>query len=236
MPDVGDAASGYADGVKWLVGISGAAIGGAFTQYEQTWHQPLWVRGLLALDVVLFVISIWAGVNYLLWINAVRRAKERISEIDSKRTALGEIASEEKKRELDNDEKTSNAKLTKASQQLPGWHKAYSYSFSVAVLIAAGILFIAIARPIPKPEAAESPQRFTIVLSAVHSTSHGRQAHTFLLDQKTGDLWQMSCDPQGNVVAFRRVSVLDANGRPEVHPQNSASPPNQKELAGGQSF
>jgi hypothetical protein len=220
MPDVGDAASGYAEGVKWLVGISGAAIGGAFTQYEQIWHQPLWVRGLLALDVVLFVISIWAGVNYLLWINAVRRAKERISEIDAERTALGDTATDAKKRDLDNNKKPSNAKLTEAAQQMPRWHKGYSRSFSAAVLIAAGILFIAIARPIPKPEAAESPQRFTIVLSAVHSTPHGSQAHTFLLDQKTGDLWQMSCDVQGNVVAFRRVAVLDANGRPELHSQN----------------
>jgi hypothetical protein len=60
------------------------------------------------------------------------------------------------------------------------------------------------------------PLRYTMTQSAVHRTAHGMQAHTFLLNQQTGAVWQMICDQKGNVVAFQRVKRLDLDGKPEL--------------------
>lgn len=56
---------------------------------------------------------------------------------------------------------------------------------------------------------------YEMVYSAIHHTKHGQQAHTFLLDRSTGDLWQMVCSPDG-LVSFRRIRRLDVNGKVEV--------------------
>ncbi len=50
-----------------------------------------------------------------------------------------------------------------------------------------------------------SPSGYEIVQSAVHATRHGKEAHTFLLDKKTGAVWQMICQPKSDVVEFQRV-------------------------------
>ena len=221
MPDGPDAASGYVDGVKWLVGLSGGAVAGVFAQYEQVTQQPLWVRAIIGIGVFLFLISIWAGVNYLLWINAVRRARERIEEITTELAALNTGTPDTARvAQLKQNRDESNAKLTKAARQLPRWHKIYTISFDIGVLLAIVVLFVAIARPTPKQPEPESAQRFVVTQSAIHKTPSGRQAHTFLLDQKTGSLWQMVCDQKGEVVAFRRVRKLDTNGNPEPVPSN----------------
>lgn len=47
----------------------------------------------------------------------------------------------------------------------------------------------------PAPAAA----RYAVAYSAVHQTNHGREAHTFLVEETTGNLWQMRCTPDESV-------------------------------------
>jgi len=51
---------------------------------------------------------------------------------------------------------------------------------------------------------AEVSPRYAIALSAIHMTNHGREAHTFLINQSDGKLWQMVCSPDGTI-AFNEV-------------------------------
>jgi hypothetical protein len=52
---------------------------------------------------------------------------------------------------------------------------------------------------------------FVVVQSAIHQTAHGREAHTFLLDQEKGALWIMICAKRGTV-EFRRVQIVNVSG------------------------
>jgi hypothetical protein len=67
------------------------------------------------------------------------------------------------------------------------------------------------------------PAHYEMVYSAVHHTRHGQEAHTFLLDQTTGDLWQMVCSVDG-VVSFRRIRRLDVNGKVEAQASVAVQP------------
>jgi hypothetical protein len=60
--------------------------------------------------------------------------------------------------------------------------------------------------------------RYTIAYSALHHTNHGQQVHTFLLDQATGEVWQMVCSSNG-LVSFRRLHRYDSDGKVEAPPQ-----------------
>jgi len=48
------------------------------------------------------------------------------------------------------------------------------------------------------------PARYAITYSAVHQTNHGREAHTFLVDETTGHLWQMRCTTD-DTAQFKRI-------------------------------
>src|SRR5882757_97501 len=82
-----DAASGYIDAVKWIVGISGALLAGVFLHPELTGNWSLRGKILLVVVLLLLGVSIVGGVIYLLWLNRIRRRKERIAEIDKELSA-----------------------------------------------------------------------------------------------------------------------------------------------------
>jgi hypothetical protein len=65
------------------------------------------------------------------------------------------------------------------------------------------------------PVAVAVPLRFTITQSAVHKPRKGMEAHTFLLNQQTGEVWQMVCDGPSGAVSFRRAPWLDLNKNAE---------------------
>src|ERR1700733_15990882 len=77
-PPSGDAAAGYVDGVKWIVGLAGAVFAGIFLHPEWITQRPEKMRIYIAVVLFLFGISIMSGVVYLLWLNSVRRKKERL--------------------------------------------------------------------------------------------------------------------------------------------------------------
>jgi hypothetical protein len=222
----GSAIATYGEGVKWLVGISTAAVGGAFLHAKEIEELAVEFRVLVAVALFLFFVSIWGGVNYLLWLNALGADKERIRE------NLEKLQSEtiaEKRTELQSRIDRSEKRTAKAEKTMPSWHRLYTFAFAGAMLIATGALCSVllrsqtVAKPMkksahlsccnrPSEERPLAGARFQIVYSAIHQTGHGKEAHTFLLDDETGMLWQMVC--AGNdAVALRLVQRIDGGGK-----------------------
>src|ERR1700758_1219505 len=73
-----NATSTYGEGVKWILAIAAAAIGGAFLHLKEIQQESIGVQVLLALSLAAFVYSIWTGMYYLLWLNTIPLARDRI--------------------------------------------------------------------------------------------------------------------------------------------------------------
>jgi hypothetical protein len=230
----GSAIATYGDGVKWLVGISAAALGGAFLHVKEINEQPPAVRVVIAIAIVAFFVSIYGGVNYLLWLNGLAASKERIRESNEK---LQSETDKGKRNELQAHVEKQERRIARAESTMPTWHRIYTIAFSSALLVATFALCCAViaghdekkpAAPPPedsterKASAEPAPlARFHIVYSAVHQTGHGREAHTFLIDDQTGKLWQMVCSGK-DAVAFRLVERTGANAEAAGSPAPQA--------------
>lgn len=228
MPEnapVSNAAAGYLDGLKWIVGLAGAVFTGVFLHPEWITQRPEKMRIYIAGVLFLFGISIISGVVYLLWINWVLRAKEKLAEVESVHIALGVTADRGEKKNPTEEtpiETRNRIKkgLKKAQTRMNAWFLVLKISFFLAASLGVVAFCVWIANPgkstveVKKP-AAVVPLRFTITQSAVHKTKKGMEAHTFLLNQQTGEVWQMVCDGPSGAVSFRRVPWLDLNNRPE---------------------
>ena len=208
-----EAVLGYIDAVKWIVGISGAAMAGVFLHPEAAARLSDEAKYCLAGIMLLFGISSFGGVVYLLWLNSVRRKKEKLAEIEAKLVAPVALPNLDNIAELENDRNKKNKKLTLAQTSLNLWYWIFTWSFYGAAILTIFFFMLRIVRT--KDPVVAEPLHFTVVQSAVHRTDHGMQAHTFLLNQQTGEMWQMVCDQKGTVVGFRRVRRLDLNGNPE---------------------
>ncbi|HEX7157824.1 MAG TPA: hypothetical protein VF214_02325 [Edaphobacter sp.] len=227
-----DAVAGYIDAVKWIVGISTALLAGVFLHPELTagWS----TRGRFALAAVLLALgaSVVGGVVYMLWLNRIRWRTQRIAEIDKELTAPVVIPNAERAKEL-TDEKTELLKDEKDSKETrKRWYWVFILTFLFGGAVGMVVFCVQVVQG-QKPKdncrkdckakccedksatPVSDARRFTVVQSAIHRTQHGMQAHTFLLDQQTGEMWQMICDQKGSVVAFQRVGRRDANGNPE---------------------
>ena len=213
----------YIDGLKWIIGLSTAAIAGVFLHLQEIGRLPQCPRIVVAVAVGLFFISIFSGVNYLVWLTTVDVVKERNKEID---TELADTTLDEPQKDLLKTEKGKRLKrINKSKKVNPYWHKGHLIAFSIAALLSAVILCFAVlkaASSVEKKDDAnkggvnKDPEkgvpadfaRYDIVYSATHKYGSGMEAHTFLLDRRTGDLWQMICQPKGTV-AFSRVKKID---------------------------
>lgn len=203
-----DAVLGYIDAVKWIVGISGAVIAGVFLHPEAAAKLSQGARYCLGAMLLLFGISSFGGVVYLLWLVRVRRRNELVMEIESKLAAPVVFSDPHEIEELQKKMKRLRDEPAKTQKHVDQWYTLFFGTFSVAAILGVGLLFFWIVRA--KDPVAVVPLHFTVVQSAVHRTDHGMQAHTFLLNQQTGEMWQMVCDQKGEVVAFRRVKPLEA--------------------------
>ena len=104
---------------------------------------------------------------------------------------------------------------------MPSWHRYYTRSFSAALACATLAIFVSMysaatakRREPVKTDAGKiiaQPHvtHYSVVYSAVHAVGKNRkEAHTFLMNDETGELWQMVCDAGGRVV-FRKVVRID---------------------------
>jgi hypothetical protein len=206
-----DSLATYGDGIKWEIGLSTAALAGMGTQFEVLLAQADRFRYFAAFTAVVLLAGIYVAAETLRWLNGVPTWKARIEEIDGKGPMSGAA--------LAADREKLQSRIEKARTTVPRWHVASRGLFFVGCLLfACGIVWAAV-EPLKsvdkKTGDVSSSPRYVVTYSAVHQTNHGREAHTFLLDQTTGVLWQMICEPDGRMVGFRRVRRLDEKGNPE---------------------
>jgi hypothetical protein len=212
----------YGEGVKWLVGLSASVVAGAFLHLKEIDGQPLYLRILIAAALILFFVSIWSGINYLLWLNAVGADRERIKE---SREELRGSVTEKEKLELERRIDRSKGRIGVSETAMPPWHQLYTYTFAGGLAISMlSITLALIVAPTPRgePQSEKNPSlsknevaiaptsRFHLGYSAVHQTSHGKEAHTFLVDDQTGRIWQMMCMSKDEVT-FKQVHRTDEN-------------------------
>lgn len=152
---------------------------------------------------------------YLLWVNTVPLVRDRIKQNKEELAAVPntDVA---KKAEIERRiaEQTETIKISESA--MPSWYKHYTYSFSTALVCATVALLLSMVMNAASKKASNvgvehqtiSHSHYSLALSAVHATGKGREAHTFLINDETGDLWQMVCD-QGGHVAFQKVKRID---------------------------
>jgi hypothetical protein len=229
MPETASSATGtYGETVKWILAIAAGAIAGAFLHLKEIEEQRYLVQGLLGLSLILFVISVWAGTNYLLWLNVIPVVREKIREYSEDIAKLGPSpmgAEAQKKADLERRIGEENKKIGDAEETKPSWFRFYTRSFTAALACATvAIVFSAYSAAAgygkPKKDdgkkdcgkkecVASHVTHYSMVYSAVHTIGKNRrEAHTFLMNDGTGDLWQMICDRDGHVV-FQKVTRID---------------------------
>jgi len=192
----------YSDGVKWSVGISCAIVGGAFLQHEFLFSQPNWIQLPIGGAVLCFVVSIFCGIEYVSRLDRIQTMEAGKTQLASKTQAL----SDEEKLDLTK----RGDEIDKALSSSKPWLWANKVGFLIGISVAT--ITVLAARP-PKASGQDvtlhtpdmASKRFTVTHSAVHQTAHGSQAHTFLLDENTGEMWQMVCAPGGSVT-FKPVT------------------------------
>lgn len=220
-----DTLSVYPPSVTWLVGLSGAAVGGAFLNFDKVSASPWWVRLVFFLAVAAFSVAVYYGVHYIFYLNEVANQTERATLIAK---AL-QGASDEQKQKLDAQAAQANEAIDEAWENVGDAHDYSIPAFGVGMALSVLLLgFAMLAGPLPKPgeagtqnfisvprdAASSATPAFEITQSAVHATGHGREAHTFLLNQQSGDVWQMICR-KPDEVEFRRVHRIGFNGQAE---------------------
>jgi hypothetical protein len=199
--------------------MSAAAAGGAFLHYDQARELPLTAKCIFVGIVILFLVATWSGVNCLFW--QFYKASE-----DEKLKKLEEDHAQGKIKDTDYTERQLHGQReVDRARKWRGWyHGTVLWAFALAVLFSVALLAFGIFSPSSSKKDDDGSQkvvgqvsdrdRYTIVQSAVHRTAHGREAHTFLLDQEKGTLWVMTCSKKG-IVEFHRVETLNFNGAPE---------------------
>jgi hypothetical protein len=215
-----DAAASYVDLAKWIVGLCAAVFAGFFLHPEHVTEWPGWARWVVASVLFLLGLSIVSGILYPFWLSWMRRQREKLDEVEKELSITSDPSRRAELIKLKAKLKNYLEKEGPASTNLV--YKVFVYSFCVAAFVGmlgfcGSILALQKKKPDdPKPPVAVAdPLRFTVVQSAVHKTKSGMQAHTFLLNRQTGEMWQMVCDAQDKVVSFQRVVRRDLNGNPE---------------------
>jgi hypothetical protein len=221
------AVKSYAEGFQWIIGLSAAATAGAFLHIKELGQQSLLIRWLAASAVLLFFLSIWSGINYMLWLNVVDVDKEGIAEIDSKLIAFG--TTDPEKADLQRRREKHEKRIARSRRVRPYWYRTHVTSSSIATLLSAIVVMMAIVAyrkpPAMECEAGCGKQKrlrsmgaivpppanhFLVAYSAAHHGRHGTVTHTFLIDQQTGEMWQMICQP-GDRIAFRRIRRIESH-------------------------
>jgi len=191
-------------GVNWLVGLSGAAIGGALVRFDWLQKLPNSAKGSFLLAACFFFASILCGVYYVFQLFAVRRYKEDLDRVESQ-WPPDETQAQEATNELERVQTRA-----RTSQ-----HLTILMFFLAAVTSVVALGFALFwARPV-----AETPvqNQYLITTSKPHLTGRFMHSHTFLLNQQTGEIWEMTCRKDGTV-EFRRVRKISYDGSPEEPP------------------
>jgi hypothetical protein len=199
--------SAYAEGMKWVLALSIAAVAGAFLHLSDLSKLPVWLKLTAAGDTAAFLVGAFLGVQYLIRVftDDVRRKQLSDTEGNASATEADKDRAEDLRLDLSKSD-TSRPKLYR-------WHAISTCIAAVLTLVflpAAILTFKDDAKKLECPcgcttvcqgtnQISIAPDRFAIVYSAAHPGRGGQVQHTFLLDQQTGNLWQMVCRKNGTV-------------------------------------
>jgi len=215
----------YPPSVTWLVGLSGAAVGGAFLNFDKVSAAPWWVRLVFFLAAAAFSVAVYFGVHYIFYLNEVANQNERTALIVKALPG----ATDEQKLKLSAQAEQANEAIDEAWKNVGDAHNYSIPAFGIGMALSVVLLGLAVmAGPLPKPGEggtqnfisvpsdvkSSAAYQFEITQSAVHVTGHGREAHTFLVNKNTGEVWQMRCRG-ADEVEFHRVHRIGFNDKPE---------------------
>jgi hypothetical protein len=221
-----DTLSVYRAGVTWFVGLSGAAVGGAFLNFDKIATAPWLIRVIFFGAAVAFGISMACGIQYFFWLNYAGNQIEKRTQIDNALASL--TASQAEKDRATLARLPVVEEIRKAWEEIPSWHKRTGRAFDTGMgmaglLLLAGVIWGAppktdsssagVQNFLTNPPEPQSTNLYEVVQSAVHATRHGREAHTFLLDKRTGAIWQMKCTKNSDEVEFHRIHRSGFDGK-----------------------
>jgi hypothetical protein len=221
-----DTLSVYRAGVVWFVGLSGAAVGGAFLNFDKIATAPFLIRLIFFSAALAFGISMACGIQYIFWLNYAGNQIEKRTQIDNVLATSNASQAEKDRATLARPPVVEE--IRKAWEEIPPWHKRMGRAFDFGIgfaglLLLAGVIWGAppkadsssasVQNFLTNPPEPQSTNRYEVVQSAVHATRHGREAHTFLLDKRTGAIWQMKCTKNSDEVEFHRIHRSGFDGK-----------------------
>jgi len=200
--------------INWLVGLSGGAIGGALLKFDWLLKLRVSARVAFLTAACFFLLSILCGVYYAFQVLAVGRLQDELNEAKAEWPP--------------NEDRTGNVKrrLDKAQDKALSFHLGTMLTFGVAGLATIAVLFIALLAPPveAKKETKRPPDKYLISNSQVYIKGRLSHSHTFLLNEQTGEVWEMVCR-SGGLVEFRRVMRTNHDGAVEVGEDSASHAP-----------
>ncbi len=131
----------YNEGVTWLVGLSAAAVGGAFLHYDALAGEPWYARLLFLVAVLSFLAAVGLGVHYAFWLYYIFNQQERQQKLEEElRSQLPDDLRSEILRQLE----AIKGKIANARTELGQFHRYLLRSFSLGLCGAALILALAV--------------------------------------------------------------------------------------------
>ncbi|HEX4037320.1 MAG TPA: hypothetical protein VHX37_04605 [Acidobacteriaceae bacterium] len=196
-----DTLSQARQGANWLVGLSGAALGGALAKLDWILTFPRFGKIFFLGATVFFLLSILFGVFYSFQLYALKQRKEKLAEAGSgwspDPTAVA----------------TARTNLDNAAVKVERFHIWTMGTFALAGLmttVSLGFVLFVSPKPLAPPVAAV-PNHYSVTTVQVVLPKGQMHSHTLLLDEQTGELWLMQCAP-GKTVEFRQIHRFDFNG------------------------
>jgi hypothetical protein len=212
MPQAADdPISQASQGTNWLVGLSGAAVGGALAKLDWVLKFPKWGKIGFLVASLCFMFSILVGVFYAFQLFALKLRKQKLEEEKAKPSPV----------QADID--AAKQRLDQANEKVAQFHYLTMAAFALACLATVACLGVVLFQPAAatkplKPESAPIIKNaYALTNLPVHVGGQLSHSHTFLLNQQTGAVWQMTCR-KGSLVEFHRVLRTGLNGSPDDDP------------------
>jgi hypothetical protein len=199
MPEPEDAVSQGRQLGIWMVGLSGAALGGALAKLDWLVRFPSPAKVVFLVAFIAFLTSFYYGVVYAQQMLAWKRLDDKRKEAEQNQRPQAEIDK-------------IRGDIDKASEKAKGFHRLRSIPFLLGCFLVwvCLVILLFMSWEIERPPAAAipppPPNKFLITNVPVHI--HGRldHSHTLLLNQQTGETWELSCK-NGQLIDFRSVPV-----------------------------
>lgn len=205
MPqEADDPVSQARQGANWLVGLSGAFIGGALAKLDWILKFPKSGKIAFLIAALFFLLSILAGVFYAFQLFALKQRKQKLEEEKATQPPDAQAV------------QTAQTRLEAANDKVRRFHNATMATFAlagVATMFCLGFVLFN-SPPTPLPPKPVPPNHFTLTNVPVHMGGRLSHSHTFLLNQQTGEVWLMTCRADKSV-EFRRVQKFKLDGTPD---------------------